>query len=60
MTLYCNKAEKHGDLCLGYSSDKDEPCELCKNCIKCETGYYQLGEIPEELKVKNDNEVKES
>jgi len=40
----CENAEKHGSLCLGYSGDTDEPCEQCKNCIKCESGYYQLGE----------------
>lgn len=41
----CDRAEKHGDLCLGYGSEEiDEPCEICKNCIKCEGGYYQLGE----------------
>lgn len=40
----CDRAEKHGELCLGYSGDEDEPCERCKNCIKCECGYYQLGE----------------
>ena len=42
--LLCDKAEKHGELCLGYGGDEDEPCEICKNCIKCESGYYQLGE----------------
>ena len=40
----CDRAEKHGNLCLGYSGDTDEPCEQCKNCIKCESGTYQLGE----------------
>ena len=44
LSVDCDKAEKHGDLCLGYGGDEDEPCEQCKNCIKCETGYYQLGE----------------
>lgn len=37
-------AQKNGDLYLGYGGDEDEPCERCKNCIKCECGYYQLGE----------------
>ena len=41
----CENAEKHGSLCLGYGREEiDEPCEQCKNCIKCEGGYYQLGE----------------
>ena len=41
----CDRAEKHGNLCLGYGYEEiDEPCEQCKNCIKCEGGYYQLGE----------------
>ena len=40
----CEKAQKNGELCLGYGGDEDEPCERCKNCIKCEGGYYQLGE----------------
>ena len=44
MMLHCNKAEKHGNLCLGYGTEGGEPCEICKNCIKCESGYYQLGE----------------
>lgn len=51
--MKCEEAEKHGDLCLGLSGDTDEPCEQCKNCIKCENGYYQLGEVPEEL-IKKD------
>ena len=44
MIIDCNKAQKNGNLCLGYSGDTDEPCGICKNCIKCESGYYQLGE----------------
>ena len=53
----CDKAHKNRDFCLGYGGDRDEPCEQCKNCIKCETGYYQLGETEkdkqiEELKIK--------
>ncbi len=40
----CEKAQKCGELCLGFGGNGDEPCEQCKNCIKCETGYYQLGE----------------
>ena len=41
----CDRVEKHGNLCLGYGyEENDEPCEQCKNCIKCEGGYYQLGE----------------
>ena len=44
LSIDCEKAQKNGDLCLGYGGDEDEPCERCKNCIKCECGYYQLGE----------------
>lgn len=44
LSIDCEKAQKNGDLCLGYGGDEDEPCERCKNCIKCEGGYYQLGE----------------
>ena len=41
----CDRAEKHGNLCLGYGCEEiDEPCEQCSNCIKCESGSYQLGE----------------
>lgn len=44
LSIDCEKAQKNGELCLGYGGDEDEPCERCKNCIKCECGYYQLGE----------------
>lgn len=44
LSIDCEKAQKNGELCLGYGGDEDEPCERCKNCIKCEGGYYQLGE----------------
>ena len=44
LSIECEKAQKNGELCLGYAGDEDEPCERCKNCIKCECGYYQLGE----------------
>ena len=44
ISVECDKAQKNGELCLGYGGDEDEPCEQCKNCIKCECGYYQLGE----------------
>ena len=59
LSVDCDKAEKHGELCLGYGGDEDEPCEQCKNCIKCETGYYQLGETEkdEQLnKLQEENE----
>ena len=59
LSIDCDKAEKHGELCLGYGGDEDEPCEQCKNCIKCETGYYQLGETEkdEQLnKLQEENE----
>lgn len=44
LSIECEKAQKNGELCLGYAADEDEPCEQCKNCIKCKCGYYQLGE----------------
>ena len=49
----CDRAEKHGDLCLGYGCEEiDEPCEQCKNCIKCEGGYYQLDETDKDTKIE--------
>lgn len=63
LSVDCDKAEKHGDLCLGYGGDEDEPCERCKNCIKCETGYYQLGETEKDKQIeelKGDLELWES
>ena len=56
MTMRCEDAEKSGNLCLGYT-DYDEPCAICKLCIKCVSGYYQLGEVPEELKKENENDL---
>lgn len=57
MTFHCDNAEKQGNLCLGYSNlYDDEPCTICKLCIKCMSGYYQLGEIPDELLKENDDE----
>lgn len=44
LSIECDKAQKDGELCLGYGGYEEEPCEQCKNCIKCECGYYQLGE----------------
>lgn len=36
---------KHFGMCwLRRHKDNDEPCEQCSNCIKCESGSYQLGE----------------
>lgn len=58
-TIDCDKAKKDGELCLGYGGDEDEPCEQCKNCIKCECGYYQLGETDKDehlADLKKDNE----
>jgi hypothetical protein len=54
MIFRCEDAEKSGNLCFGYT-DYDEPCAICKLCIKCVSGYYQLGEVPEELKKENEN-----
>lgn len=57
MMLYCDKAEKHGNLCLGYGIGGDEPCEICKNCIKCESGYYQLGETEKDNQLTKAKEI---
>ena len=43
MILNCNKAEKSGNLCYGFGND------ICKNCIKCINGYYQEGNVPNEI-----------
>lgn len=51
ISVECDKAQKNGELCLGYGGDEDEPCEQCKNCIKCTTGYYQLGETEKDDKL---------
>lgn len=50
--MKCSEANKFNNLCEGFqvSEIDDEPCEQCKNCIKCVDGYFQNGEIPEELK----------
>ena len=37
-------------LCEGYFDDNDDTLEICKNCIKCISGYYQNNEIPYEIK----------
>lgn len=57
MTIDCNKAQKNGNLCLGYSGYTDEPCEICKNCIKCESGSYQLGETEKDDQLEQAKEI---
>ena len=57
LSIDCEKAQKNGELCLGYGSDEDEPCERCKNCIKCECGYYQLGETEKDDQLTNAKEL---
>ena len=57
LSIDCEKAQKNGELCLGYSEDEDEPCERCKNCIKCECGYYQLGEIRKDEQLTKAKEI---
>lgn len=57
LSIDCEKAKKNGELCLGYGGDEDEPCERCKNCIKCECGYYQLGETEKDDKLTNAKEI---
>ena len=57
----CDRAEKHGSLCLGYGWEEiDEPCEQCKNCIKCEGGYYQLGETEKDDRIEKLQEVQQA
>ncbi len=57
LSIDCEKAQKNGELCLGYGGDEDEPCEQCKNCIKCETGYYQLGETEKDEQLIKAKEI---
>lgn len=54
----CDRAEKHGNLCLGYGYEEiDEPCEQCSNCIKCESGSYQLGETEKDDQITKAKEI---
>lgn len=57
LSIDCEKAQKNGELCLGYGGDEDEPCERCKNCIKCECGYYQLGETEKDEQLTKAKEI---
>jgi hypothetical protein len=57
LSIDCEKAQKNGKLCLGYGGDEDEPCEQCKNCIKCECGYYQLGETEKDDQLTKAKEI---
>ena len=57
LSIECEKAQKNGELCLGYAGDEDEPCERCKNCIKCECGYYQLGETEKDEQLNKAKEL---
>lgn len=57
ISVECDEAQKNGKLCLGYGGDEDEPCEQCKNCIKCECGYYQLGETEKDEQLAKAKEV---
>lgn len=57
LSIDCDKAKKDGELCLGYGGDEDEPCEQCKNCIKCECGYYQLGETEKDDQLTKAKEI---
>ncbi len=57
ISIECDKAEKNGELCLGYGGDEDEPCEQCKNCIKCECGYYQLRETEKDEQLTKAKEI---
>lgn len=57
LSIDCEKAQKNGELCLGYGGDEDEPCEQCKNCIKCEGGYYQLGETEKDEQLTKSKEI---
>lgn len=56
----CDRAEKHGNLCLGYGYEEiDEPCEQCQSCIKCEGGSYQLGETEKDDQLTKAKELLE-
>ena len=57
LSIDCEKDQKNGELCLGYGSDEDKPCERCKNCIKCEGGYYQLGETEKDAQLTKAEEI---
>lgn len=57
LSIDCENAQKNGKLCLGYGGDEDEPCERCKNCIKCEGGYYQLGETEKDDQLTKAKEI---
>ena len=57
LSIDCEKAQINGELCLGYGGDEDEPCERCKNCIKCECGYYQLGETEKDEQLTKAKEI---
>lgn len=57
ISVECDKAQKNGELCLGYGGDEDEPCGRCKNCIKCEGGYYQLGETEKDEQLTKAKEI---
>ena len=57
LSIDCEKAQKNEELCLGYGGDEDEPCERCKNCIKCECGYYQLGETEKDEQLNKAKEI---
>jgi hypothetical protein len=57
LSIECEKAQKDGEFCLGYGGDEDEPCERCKNCIKCECGYYQLGETDKDDQLTKAKEI---
>ena len=56
-SIDCEKAQKNGEFCLGYSGDEDEPSERCKNWIKCEGGYYQLGETEKDEQLTKAKEI---
>jgi len=51
---------KYGNLCEGYqtSENDDEPCNQCKNCIRCVDGYFQNGEVDYDLIPEYYKEVK--
>lgn len=37
----CFYNDSKGEFCLGYGSgEDDEPCEKCKECWYCESGYH--------------------
>lgn len=42
LSIDCEKAQKNGELCLGYGGDEDEPCERCKTVLNVKQDIFNL------------------